>query len=52
VQINVADIDPATGLYTKSYKTFGLCGYIRSQAEADMALTELAAEAGSAPSAE
>ena len=52
VQINVADIDPATGLFTKTYKTFALCGYLRSQAEGDMALTNLITDAGAAPSAE
>jgi small subunit ribosomal protein S21e len=52
VQINVADIDPATGLFTKTYKTFALCGYLRSQAEGDMALTNLITEAGATPSAE
>jgi small subunit ribosomal protein S21e len=47
VQINVGDIDPETGLYTKSYKTYALCGYLRSQAEADMGLSTLISEAGS-----
>ena len=29
VQINVAQIDPATGVYTKQYDTYALCGFIR-----------------------
>ena len=29
VQINVATIDPATGVYTKSFDTFAMCGFIR-----------------------
>jgi small subunit ribosomal protein S21e len=41
VQLNVANIDPITGLYTKSSTTFALCGYIRAQAEGDTALLEL-----------
>jgi len=44
VQINVGNVDPATGLYIKgSYKTYALSGYIRSQAESDVALTSLVA---------
>lgn len=31
VQINLANIDPATGVYNKTYTTFGLSGYIRAQ---------------------
>lgn len=29
VQINVANIDPITGVYTKSFETYALCGFIR-----------------------
>ena len=29
VQINVATIDPVTGVYTKSFDTFAMCGFIR-----------------------
>jgi hypothetical protein len=31
VQINVANIDPVTGLYTKTSTPIGLCGYVRAQ---------------------
>ena len=31
MQINVGDVDPATGRYTGSFKTFALCGYIRDK---------------------
>lgn len=31
VQINVGDVDPATGRYTGTFKTFALCGYIRDK---------------------
>ena len=41
VQINVGSIDPNTGLYTNSYKTYALSGYVRNKGESDMALTEL-----------
>mmetsp|Transcript_53860 Transcript_53860/g.109784 ORF Transcript_53860/g.109784 Transcript_53860/m.109784 type:complete len:84 (-) Transcript_53860:64-315(-) len=41
VQLNVANIDPVTGLFTKTSTTFALCGYLRSQDEGDMALTAL-----------
>lgn len=45
VQINVADVDPSTGRYAGSFKTFALCGYIRDKAESDMAFTALVAAA-------
>mmetsp|Transcript_41210 Transcript_41210/g.113682 ORF Transcript_41210/g.113682 Transcript_41210/m.113682 type:complete len:83 (+) Transcript_41210:22-270(+) len=41
VQLNVANIDPDTGLYTKTYSTYALSGYIRAQSEGDAALTAL-----------
>ena len=41
VQINVGSIDPNTGLYTNSYKTYALSGYVRNKGESDMALTDL-----------
>ena len=31
VQINVGDVDPATGRYKGTFKTFALCGYIRDK---------------------
>jgi small subunit ribosomal protein S21e len=31
VQINVADIDPVTGKFTRSYATFGISGYMRQK---------------------
>mmetsp|Transcript_39584 Transcript_39584/g.51864 ORF Transcript_39584/g.51864 Transcript_39584/m.51864 type:complete len:81 (-) Transcript_39584:8-250(-) len=42
VQVNVADIDPVTGKYTKSYATFAISGYMRQKAESDEALFTLA----------
>mmetsp|Transcript_5969 Transcript_5969/g.8863 ORF Transcript_5969/g.8863 Transcript_5969/m.8863 type:complete len:146 (+) Transcript_5969:29-466(+) len=41
VQINVANIDPVTGVYTKEDSTFALSGYVRFRSEGDMALSEL-----------
>mmetsp|Transcript_42454 Transcript_42454/g.73853 ORF Transcript_42454/g.73853 Transcript_42454/m.73853 type:complete len:81 (-) Transcript_42454:86-328(-) len=41
VQINVANVDPATGLFTKTSTTYALSGYIRAQSEGDEALTAL-----------
>ena len=41
VQINVGDVDPATGKYTGTFKTFALSGYLRDKGESDMALTAL-----------
>lgn len=41
VQINVANIDPATGKFDKSSTTYAICGFIRGHGEADEALTAL-----------
>jgi small subunit ribosomal protein S21e len=41
VQLNVANVDPVTGLYTGETTSFALSGYIRDKAEGDMALTAL-----------
>eukprot|EP00607_Mallomonas_marina_P007452 CAMPEP_0182416362 /NCGR_PEP_ID=MMETSP1167-20130531/641_1 /TAXON_ID=2988 /ORGANISM="Mallomonas Sp, Strain CCMP3275" /LENGTH=85 /DNA_ID=CAMNT_0024589055 /DNA_START=80 /DNA_END=337 /DNA_ORIENTATION=+ len=40
-QINVAKIDPQTGLYTKSYDTYAISGVVRSRSEGDDALIQL-----------
>lgn len=34
VQINVGSVDPATGRYTGEFKTYAICGYIRSKVRA------------------
>ncbi|GMH73812.1 hypothetical protein TL16_g06286, partial [Triparma laevis f. inornata] len=44
VQINVANIDPSTGLYTGEATPFALTGYIRNKSEGDMAFTTLVQE--------
>ncbi|KAL7544346.1 hypothetical protein ACHAWF_007736 [Thalassiosira exigua] len=41
VQINVANVDPATGLFTGEATAYALSGYVRDKAEGDMALTAL-----------
>merc|ERR1712127_441980 len=41
VQINVANVDPVTGLYTGETTAYCLSGYIRDKSEGDMALTAL-----------
>lgn len=41
VQVNVAAVDPVTGVATGHNDAYCLCGYIRFKAESDMALTSL-----------
>ena len=41
IQVNLANIDPVTGLFTKTYSTVALCGFLRQRGEVDEALTEL-----------
>jgi small subunit ribosomal protein S21e len=41
VQINLGDVDAATGRYMGTFKTFAISGYLRDKGESDMALTEL-----------
>ena len=41
VQINVANVDPVTGVATGENTPFCLAGYIRFKSEGDMALTDL-----------
>lgn len=44
VQINVANVDPVTGIATGDYTPYCLGGYIRFKSEGDMALTTLVKE--------
>jgi len=44
IQINVAQVDPATGIYSGESTAFALAGYIRNKSEGDMALTVLVQE--------
>lgn len=41
VQINVANVDPVTGVATGESTPYCLAGYIRFKSEGDMALTDL-----------
>ena len=41
VQINVANVDPVSGLATGEATTYALSGCVRFRSEGDMALTEL-----------
>lgn len=57
VQINVANVDPVTGLATGDATSYCLAGYIRFKSESDMALTSLVQKKdsellGTAPSQE
>merc|ERR1711907_263815 len=46
VQINIAQVDKATGRATGKYDSFALCGAVRSMAEADDSMNRLTQEAG------
>lgn len=48
VQINVANVDPVTGIATGDQTTFCLAGFIRFKSEGDMALTDLVRKADTA----
>ena len=41
VQLNVANVDPVTGVATGDFTPYCLAGYIRFKSEGDMALTAL-----------
>ena len=41
VQINVANVDPVTGLFTGESTAYAMAGYIRDKSEGDMAFTAL-----------
>ena len=41
VQINVANVDPVTGLFTGESTPFAVSGYVRAKSEGDEALTAL-----------
>ena len=38
VQLNVAEIDPETGIYTGNTKTYAIAGYVRDHSESDTAI--------------
>eukprot|EP00540_Astrosyne_radiata_P005780 CAMPEP_0116841416 /NCGR_PEP_ID=MMETSP0418-20121206/10912_1 /TAXON_ID=1158023 /ORGANISM="Astrosyne radiata, Strain 13vi08-1A" /LENGTH=81 /DNA_ID=CAMNT_0004471839 /DNA_START=43 /DNA_END=288 /DNA_ORIENTATION=- len=45
VQINIGEVDAATGKYTGKFKTFALSSAVRTKGEADMAINTLIARA-------
>ncbi|OEU12275.1 40S ribosomal protein S21 [Fragilariopsis cylindrus CCMP1102] len=51
VQINVANVDPVTGMATGDATPYCLVGYIRMVSEGDMALTQLVKKNDAAMSA-
>ncbi|XP_063064915.1 small ribosomal subunit protein eS21 [Engraulis encrasicolus] len=42
IQINIADVDKATGRFNGQFKTYAICGAIRRMGEADDSLLRLA----------
>ncbi len=44
IQLNVAEVDSATGIYNGNYKTFAICGVIRRMGESDDCLIRLNAK--------
>ncbi|XP_072170307.1 small ribosomal subunit protein eS21-like [Diadema setosum] len=46
IQINVAEVDPQTGIYTRNFKTYAICGAIRGMGESDDSLNRLSQRDG------
>ena len=46
VQVNVADVDPATGIMTSTSKVYAICGAIRMMGESDDCIARLAKKDG------
>ncbi|KAJ1941310.1 40S ribosomal protein S21 [Linderina macrospora] len=46
VQINIADVDPETGLKLETFKTYAISGYVRAHAESDDSINRLATQDG------
>ncbi|WP_411025648.1 40S ribosomal protein S21, partial [Salmonella sp. s55004] len=44
IQLNVAEVDKKTGIYTGSFKTYAICGEIRRMGESDDCLIRLNAK--------
>lgn len=42
IQLDIVDVDPATGLMLDTCKTYALCGEIRRMGESDDCITRLA----------
>ncbi|XP_054771978.2 small ribosomal subunit protein eS21-like [Lytechinus pictus] len=46
IQINVGEVDAVTGIYTRSFKTYAICGPIRGMGESDDSINRLAKRDG------
>ncbi|XP_046992248.1 40S ribosomal protein S21 [Schistocerca americana] len=46
IQINIADVDPATGRMTDTTKMYAICGAIRRMGESDDCIARLAKKDG------
>merc|ERR1711884_510796 len=46
IQMNIADVDPETGRMTGTWKTYAICGAIRSMGESDDCINRLAKKDG------
>ncbi|UYV83795.1 RPS21 [Cordylochernes scorpioides] len=46
IQINIADVDEATGSMTGTYKSYAICGDLRRMGESDDAISKLAIQDG------
>ncbi|XP_072045256.1 small ribosomal subunit protein eS21-like [Amphiura filiformis] len=46
IQINVGEVDPTTGLYVGSYKTYAICGQLRRLGESDDSICRLSKQDG------
>ncbi len=42
IQMNIAEVDSTTGLYNGSFKTYAICGAIRTMGESDDCINRLA----------
>lgn len=49
VQINIADVDPNSGIMTNSFKSYAICGDIRKMGESDDCILRLAKRDGIIP---
>ncbi|XP_071453046.1 small ribosomal subunit protein eS21 [Hetaerina americana] len=46
IQINIADVDPATGRMNETYKMYAICGAIRRMGESDDCIVRLGKKDG------
>ncbi|XP_044754401.1 40S ribosomal protein S21 [Coccinella septempunctata] len=46
IQLSIADVDPATGRMTETFKSYALCGAIRRMGESDDCIVRLCKKDG------